>query len=222
MEKIRQLLAKGQTPDDSIEDSSTLLFNSVYIGLPQDAEELEGGALLAAIDEELDLDEVETASQSSWQSFNPQAHQQPDNVQKTPRPSRSRGRSKLTRSRGSRIDFCLSGLEAELDLLRPDEPLASRVLVVAKEFEILDHIKTSTWRKFLTARRSDSKGNVRETDSNMLRVELKNVRPVPGLPAEEARLRVSIDVCATGSYSNLISFSRQSSSRSACMWIRML
>ena len=62
--KIRQLVASGQTPDPSVEETSTLLFNSVYIGLEHNVDELEPGALIAAIDEELN-EEFETSTQSS-------------------------------------------------------------------------------------------------------------------------------------------------------------
>jgi autophagy-related protein 2 len=97
---------------------------------------------------------------------------------------------RLTRSKTPSIEFQLMGVEAEVDQYRADEPLVSRTFVTVKDLEILDHIKTSTWKKFLTELRSDSRGNVRETDSNMVRVELRSVRPVPGHPSEEARLRV--------------------------------
>jgi len=83
-------------------------------------------------------------------------------------------------------------LDAELDQYCPDQPLVSRIFVTVKDLEILDFIKTSTWKKFLTDLRSDAKGNVRETDSNMVRIELCSVRPVPGHPSEEARLRAKI------------------------------
>jgi autophagy-related protein 2 len=62
--------------------------------------------------------------------------------------------------------------------------------VTVRDFEILDHIKTSTWRAFLTEMRSDSRGNVRESGSNMVQVELRDVKPIPGNPSVESRLRV--------------------------------
>lgn len=182
--KIRQLVASGQTQDPSIEETSTLLFNSVYIGLEQDAEELEPGALIAAIDDEL-KDDTETASQSSWQSLKP-----PTSGKPRPLSARVHGK-RLYRAKGPSIEFRLMGVEAEVDQYRPDEPMVSRTFATVKDLEILDHVKTSTWRKFLTELRSDSRGNVRETDSNMVRVELRSVRPVPNHPSEEARLRVS-------------------------------
>ena len=184
--KIRQLLASGQTPDDSIEETSAMLFNSVYIGLPQDPDELEPGALIAAIDAELNDDPgTEAESQSSWQSFKQKPHQ---GGQKSPGVQVK----KLSRSRHSRIEFCLNGIQAEVNQFHNNVPLVSRVLVTVRDMEILDHIKTSTWKKFLTELRTDFRGNVRETASNMVRVELRIVRPAPELPTEEGRLRVSV------------------------------
>ncbi|KAJ7109447.1 hypothetical protein C8R44DRAFT_937041 [Mycena epipterygia] len=182
--KIRQLVAGGQTQDSSFEETSTVLFNSVYIGLEQDVDELEPAALIAAIDEEL-KDDFDTTSQSSWQSLRPSGT--------TPRPRSAKVHGKrLIRSKTPSIEFQLMGVEAEVDQYHADEPIVSRTFVTVKDLEILDHIKTSTWKKFLTELRSDSRGNVRETDSNMVRVELRSVRPVPGHPSEEARLRAKI------------------------------
>lgn len=182
--RIRQLVASGQIPDSSAEDTSAFLFNSVHIGLEQDVEGLEPGAIIAAIDEEL-KDDIETASQSSWQSLRP-----PTSGKIRSESTRAHGK-RLTRSRGSNMEFRFVGLKAELDRYQPDEPAVSRTLVTVHNMEILDHIKTSTWKKFLTDLRSDSRGNVRETDSDMVRVELRTVHPVPGHSSEEARLRVS-------------------------------
>jgi len=182
--KIRQLVANGQTQDPSVEETSTLLFNSVYIGLEQDVDELEPGALIAAIDDELN-DDVENESQSSWQSLRPPSTGKPQ-----VRSTRVHGK-RLTRSSGPSIEFRLSGLDAEVDHYRPGEPFVSKTFATVRDVEILDHIKTSTWQKFLTELRSDSRGNIRETDSNMVRVELRTVHPVPNHASEEARLRVS-------------------------------
>lgn len=186
--KIRQLVADGQTPDPGVEETNTLLFNSVYLGLEHNFDELEPNALIAAIDEELNED-IETASQSSWQTLPPQPAFVPSGKIAT-RSTHIR-RKRLFRSKGPSIEFRLRALDAEVDQYRPATSLVSRTLVIVQNVEILDHIKTSTWKKFLTDLRADSRGNVRETDSNMVRVELKTVRPIPGHPTEEARLRVS-------------------------------
>ncbi|KAH9843042.1 uncharacterized protein C8Q71DRAFT_735660 [Rhodofomes roseus] len=187
--KIRQLVASGQTPDPSVEETSALLFNSVYIGLEHNIDELEPGALIAAIDEELNED-LETASQSSWQSLKPQTvHNSPGKG--TAGQGRTR-RKRMSRSKGPSIEFRLMGLNAEYDQYLTASDLVSRTLVIIEDIEILDHIKTSTWRKFLTSLRSDSRGNIRETGSDMVRVELRTLHPVPDHPSEEARLRAKI------------------------------
>ncbi|KAI0721077.1 hypothetical protein C8T65DRAFT_601842 [Cerioporus squamosus] len=186
--KIRQLVASGQTPDPSVEETNTLLFNSVYIGLEHNIDELEPGALIAAIDEELN-EEFETNTQSSWQSLKPQPLASPGRGSSH---NTSRHRRRLHRSKGPSIEIKLMDLDAEIDQYRPDAALVSRVFATVKDVEILDHIKTSTWSKFLTSLRADTRGNVRETDSNMVRVELRMLHPVPGHPSQEARLRAKI------------------------------
>lgn len=184
LSKIRQLVASGQIQDQNFERTGALLFNSLYIGLEQDVDTLEPGALIAAIDEEL-RDDIDIASESSWQTLKPAVSSA------TPtRSTRVHGK-RLTRSKGPSMEFRFSGFKSEVDYYDPREPTASRTLITVRDLEILDHIKTSTWRKFLTELRSDSRGNIRETNSNMVRVELLSVRPVPGHPSEEARLRVS-------------------------------
>lgn len=184
--KIKQMLANGQAYDPAVEDTSALLFNSVYVGLEEDAEALEPDALMAAIDDVLDEEDDDLATESSWQSLRPQGvgvqGKKPGKLPKSKR---------LTRSRRPAMEFRLLGINADFDKYHPDEPYASRTFVAVRDVEILDHIKTSTWKMFLTEMRSDLRGNVRETASNMVRVELRNVRPVPGNPTEEARLRVS-------------------------------
>ncbi|TFY72678.1 hypothetical protein EVG20_g338 [Dentipellis fragilis] len=185
--RIRQLVASGQTYDANVDETSVLLFNSVYLGLEQDLSELEPSAAIAAIDEELNDEEEDPASESSWQSLRHQS------TSKTPpHPARSTRSQSLVRSRGPSIEFKLMGLNAEFSQYLPENELVSRMFATVKDVEILDHVKTSTWRKFLTALWSDSHGNVRESGSNMVRVELRTVHPVPGNTAEEARLRAKI------------------------------
>jgi autophagy-related protein 2 len=188
--KIRQLVANDQMQDLDMEETNTVLFNSVYIGLDQNVDMTETGAILEAIDEELKED-VETATQSSWQSLSPTGVALGGTGKPQNRTPRIHGK-KLTRSKGPSIEFKLMGLNSDVDRFFPDELLASKSTVTIRDIEILDHIKTSTWKKFLTALHSDSRGNIRETDSNMVKIELRGVRPVPRHPSEESRLRVGL------------------------------
>lgn len=187
--RIKQLISSGQAYDPSIDPANTLLFNSIHVGLDQDADEMETDALIAAIDEQL-RDDADTVSVSSWQSLRPAS----SGRQNVPHP-RLHGR-RLTRSRSPSIEIRLSGVFTESVKFVPNDEAVSRTYATIKDVEILDHVKTSTWRKFLTALRSDSRGNIRETGSHMVRLELRGVHPVPGRTVEETRLRVSLWVVA--------------------------
>ncbi|KAH9005264.1 ATG C terminal domain-containing protein [Lactarius hatsudake] len=171
--------------DPSIDPTNTLLFNSIHVGLDQDADEMDPDALIAAIDEQLKED-TDAGSVSSWQSLRPSPSGRPG----VPQP-RLRGR-RLTRSRSPSIEIRLSGLFSEAIKYVPNDNFVTRTFATVRDAEILDHVKTSTWRKFLTALRSDSRGNIRETGSNMVRIELCSVHPVPGNTSEETRLRAKI------------------------------
>jgi len=209
LERIKQLLASGQKGDEGApvaveEKPNSLLFNSVYIGLDA-TRELDGPALLAAIDEELEGLRDETATESSWQTNFPLGHPQHGPRRKP----RLRGK-RLTRSKKPQIEISLDAIKADLDLftldtnqpvndaenMRPSvDQLASRLHLTVKEMEILDHIKTSTWKKFLGGMKSDKRGNVRETGADMVRVELRGLKigASPGADGgEESRLKLKI------------------------------
>ncbi|WRT66888.1 uncharacterized protein IL334_003851 [Kwoniella shivajii] len=216
LEKIRQLLASGQKADESIDiekATKSVLFNSVYIGGidGQGSTDLDSAALIAAIDEELDeladgdgdIDEI--ASTSSWQTLpstsqnrntsrNNQGKEKPRDKDNQKKKIKLNGK-KLNRSKKPQIEISLSSLRAQLDLFSSDsiteESTSSKVEIKIKEMEILDHIKTSTWKKFLMGMKSDSRGNVRETDADMVRIELKGIKLGSDIE-EEMRLRAKI------------------------------
>ncbi|WVF72370.1 hypothetical protein IAT40_007185 [Kwoniella sp. CBS 6097] len=197
LEKIRQLLASGQKADESIDferATKSVLFNSVYIGLEGKGETMDSAALIAAIDEELDdLGNADTASQSSWQTLPSAAPGYHNNAQlySAERKKTLLKGKRLTRSKRAQIEITLSDLRATVDLYEKEDEIASKVEVKVKELDILDHIKTSTWKKFLMGMKADSRGNVRETDADMVRVELTGVRLEEG-GEEEMRLRAKI------------------------------
>jgi autophagy-related protein 2 len=162
-----------------------LLFNSIHIGLDEDIDSQDQDILIDAINKELE-DDLETATQSSWQTL-------PPSSSKTQSPKSKRITTKrLRRSKHPRMEFKLTGIHLEYDQYVPGQTYISRLFVVAKDLEILDHIKQSTWKKFLTDLHADSRGNVRETGSNMVQIELIGVKPVKAHPSEESRLRVCL------------------------------
>jgi len=191
LEKIRQLLSTGQAPDASAEDASVLMFGSVQLGLPPGASELPPRELLVAIDEELAADsrsDVVSTAASSWQTLPAGGS---SSRRAAPPAVVGKARKRLTRSKAFAIEVNLRGLSASFDAY-PSSPaslaasisagateqLASKVQADVAEFEILDNIRTSTWRKFLTELRPNDGGNVRPTGAPMARVEMSTVRPI--------------------------------------------
>lgn len=206
LEKIRQLLADGQTPDATAEHASVLMFGSHQLGLPPGANEMTPKDLLAAIDEELDQeerDEIASTAASSWQTF-------PAGGSRTnPAPARrpkaavvGKGRKRLTRSKAFAIEINVRGVDASFDSYSPtalpskssvtSQP-GSKVKVDVSSFEILDNIKTSTWRKFLTEMRPSDGGLVRASGSPMAKLEINTMRPVARV--DSAQEEINMKVC---------------------------
>ncbi|GAA5909588.1 hypothetical protein JCM6882_003464 [Rhodosporidiobolus microsporus] len=217
LEKIRQLLASGQTPDASAEkDASVLMFGSLQLGLPPGASDLAPKDLLAAINEELDdspnSDAMSTTS--SWQTFSGGGGAGSSSPARRPAPAVvGKARKKLTRSRTFAIEINLRGLTASFDsypaapasslgrsmyasMLLPTSrsQLASKLAIDVSSLDIIDNIKTSTWRKFLTELRPNDGGTGRATGAPMAKVEMSTVRPVGGVKdaREEILLKIKI------------------------------
>lgn len=169
LEKIRQLLASGQTPDSSADEASVLMFGSIQLGLPPGSSELTNGQLLVAINEELD-DESDTASStSSWQPLSGQP-------QSTKPTLVGKSRKKLTRSSTFAIEINLRGINASFDSYSPVDQLASKIKLDVSNFDIIDNIRTSTWKKFLTELRPSDGGIVRASGASMIRFEMSKFR----------------------------------------------
>ncbi|CAG8746013.1 13896_t:CDS:2, partial [Cetraspora pellucida] len=100
--------------------------------------------------------------------------------------------SNPSRSRTSKLDIKFDKINLEFDLFPKDNLLASRLLLLIRDLEVLDNIKTSAWHKFLSHLRPDNDTNPRENKSNMVKIELTSVRPVPTDPAEELRLKAKL------------------------------
>ncbi|BGP20876.1 autophagy-related protein 2 [Rhodosporidiobolus nylandii] len=212
LEKIRQLLATGQKPDATAADKSTvLMFGSVQLGLAPGTTELPPQELLAALNEELDGGGSDAVSTSSWQTFPRGDHSVSSSSPSRPTPAVvGKARRKLTRSRAFAIKVNLRGLDASYELypvssapsnlyssmLLPTvrSQLASKLAARVDSFDIIDNIKTSTWRKFLTELRPSDGGVVRPTGAPMARVELTAVRPVGGVDNAREELLLKINI----------------------------
>ncbi|KAJ3410683.1 autophagy- protein 2 [Chytridiales sp. JEL 0842] len=76
------------------------------------------------------------------------------------------------RSAESRIDFCLLNVTVDFDEYPSGFNRSRRVYIAIQDVEIIDKVKTSLWRKFLSSLRPDSNTEPRESLSNMVRFEI--------------------------------------------------
>ncbi|KAN0061095.1 autophagy-related protein 2 [Thecaphora frezii] len=195
LQKIKQLLAEGQTPDDSVEAATSELLDSVHIALQQDLAEMDPAEMIKAMDEGLVGDHSETNSISDAGTWQPIPGLVGGGRAGGASSTDQRKRSKLHRSRRSMIDFNFKGVEAEFDLLDAVElHLSSRIAVTADTFEIIDNIKTSTWHAFLTRMKVKEAAFRRDRDARMVRAEILNLRAKNSGPGgEEVRVRAKIE-----------------------------
>lgn len=95
------------------------------------------------------------------------------------------------RSKSAKLEAKLLHINVEAEVYEPDQRDAFRVRLGVRDVEILDHIHTSVWRKFLTAMRPDGDATPRESASSMIRVNLSSVRPdLTRRHREELRVKV--------------------------------
>ncbi|CUS15117.1 unnamed protein product [Tuber aestivum] len=173
------------TSDDDGSEIGDFLFNSIYIGVPNNKGP---GDLASAISKNFDDHMSETSMGTSIPESRPSSHSRNTEFGGSHRGS---GRHlRFGRSRSHKMQIELKGLCVDFLLFPPDmDETQSSIDLRVRDFEIFDNVPTSTWRKFVTYMQD---AGVRETGSNMVHVEIMNVRPVPGLAASEIVLRATI------------------------------
>lgn len=182
----RARLDRRSAYDQDFEEEETVigdfLFNSIYIGIPahQDPRELSNGIAQDLYgDRQTDTESIATTQVTATPSRlgGPSSRSKPR-------------RLKLHRSRHHKITFELRGVNVDLATHpRGSGETESSVDLSVKDLDIFDHVPGSTWKKFATY---DRDAGEREIKSNMLQLELLNVRPVPDLAATEIVLKVDL------------------------------
>lgn len=187
--------------DDGIQFEEDFLFNSVWITLPVNEEK---GALAKKINHEIDDLVSETGSYATTTASRA--------TTRTHKP-RSRKRAlRLERSRHHKISFELRGVNADVMIFPPDTgETQSSINLRVQDFEIYDHVPSSTWKKFATYM---FEAGERQVDRPMIHLEILNVKPVPTLAASELVLRVIYSVNSVVALANLVSGNCSTSSSS--------
>lgn len=176
-------LGKRVGRDEEEDEESVIgdfLFNSIYIGVPVNHDPRE---LTRQINRNLDDLVSETGSQASTMTAKPVSAQRGGSMR--PR------RLKLERSKRHKVAFELRGVAADIFNFPSGGETQSSIDVRIHDFEIFDHVPTSTWKKFATYMHD---AGSREEKKPMVHLEICNVKPVPTLAASELVIRVSWSV----------------------------
>ena len=160
------------------------LFNSIYIGIPANRDPKD---LSRQINRNVDDLATETESLATGTTTTA--------THTTRSPSRghstfSRGkRLKVHRSKQHKITFELKGVSMDMLAFPPGSgETQSSIDVKVKEFEIFDHVPTSTWKKFATYLHDAGE---REMGKPMVQLQILTVKPVAELAASELVLKVT-------------------------------
>lgn len=232
LEKIKQLLAEGQMPEETVDEAADWLKQSVFLpartefspnkgksradevdaDLDEDGQaEMTLADRIAHLDDALDAEEAEGRSSEEWEAL----PHRPPTMRRThssgsPKPAARGKPSKLRvlhRPRDSAVDIRLQDVAVRFDLYSADSDssssLSSKLSVDIRDLTIVDNIRTSTWNKFLTELRYRDGGTLRPTGEAMVRIKLKMMKNAEG-GGDEADLRVRGKMSSGESMTRLI------------------
>ncbi|KAK4944916.1 autophagy-related protein 2 [Elasticomyces elasticus] len=169
----------GEEEDESV--IGDFLFNSIYIGVPANRDPRE---LTNAINHDIDDMVSETgsyATRTTVTAATTHRHSGPIPRQK---------RLKLNRSKHHKMAFELEGVSADfLAFPSGSGEVESSIDIRVKKVEVFDHIPTSTWKKFATYMQDAGE---REVCTNMVHIEILNVKPVAELAASEMVVKITV------------------------------
>ncbi|ODQ66125.1 hypothetical protein NADFUDRAFT_82983 [Nadsonia fulvescens var. elongata DSM 6958] len=110
---------------------------------------------------------------------------------------------KLRRSKRYKVEIDLKNLNMDLTIFIPniddtsiekDGETLNVMNLKVEDFEIIDHLPSSTWNKFMTSMKTDNQGRElqREVGSSMIDVVMKNVKPNQKISASEIVMDVKV------------------------------
>ncbi|KAJ9095753.1 hypothetical protein QFC19_007466 [Naganishia cerealis] len=208
LRKLSRLISSGNAPTPDLRRTHVELFNSIHIGIRDDEEYQDDDQLLAAINDELaDLDS-ETASTTTYKT------QGPGRADAGSFRNGSGRQKKLSRSRRPQMEIFLRDTAFRYTVEDPSADVVSSFKLTLQKAEIIDHIKSSTWKSFMTAMKKSSTHDIVETEAKMLRILVDWVNPgLKQMPEarvniEVAPLRFHIDQDALDFMKRFFSFTR--------------
>ena len=174
----RNAVAKDSSDASAGEDViGDFLFNSIYIGIPAQADP-------ADLSRHINKHLHDNSSEVTGLTTSTQA----GSLHRRDLDRASRKDSvKLTRSKHHKMTFELKGLACDVEFHSHRSDKVVSVDVKVRDLEVFDHLPTSTWKKFATYMKDAGE---RESDSHMVAIRIRNLRPVPDLAATEFNVMV--------------------------------
>ncbi|KAK6520360.1 autophagy- protein 2 [Arthrobotrys conoides] len=178
---------EDEDEDEDDEESATydVLFNSIYITLPQhrDPKDLSKD-IQNQIKGNYDL-------QSETGSYTPTVTTVDPPYHLGARISQTRRREqKYQRSKRNAMQFELKGVDIDFTAFRPDGlEIQTSLDLRINEVQVTENVRTSTWRMFLTYMRE---AGVRERGLPMAHIHVDTLRPIPELAATELSIKVKL------------------------------
>ncbi|KEF56542.1 uncharacterized protein A1O9_06730 [Exophiala aquamarina CBS 119918] len=174
-----RLSAGAEEEDESV--IGDFLFNSIYIGIPANKDPRD---LTTAINHDIDDMVSETGSYATSTTITATTSRRQSSTVSRPKKLR------LNRSKHHKMTFELAGVSSDF-VMFPSESgeVESSIDIRVKMLEVFDHVPTSTWKKFATYMQDAGE---REVGTNMVHIEILNVKPVPDLAASEIVLKLTV------------------------------
>lgn len=187
LQRIRQIVADGQTAKvedlQEIQEETDWLNHSVYVAFPKSSTSRErDGDTMSTLEDDLeDLDE----DADVWaQVRNDHPSEKGSSIPLKLAPN-------LLRSARPQVDFKLTGIDFRHESYDRAAGLTASTRFSIARIEILDHLRTSTWNKFLTDWPVTPDSALVETGSTSLTAALETYG-IPGAHSSESRLKVRI------------------------------
>ena len=166
--------------EDDESEIGDFLFNSIYIGIPANKDPRE---LTSAINREIGDMMSETGSYATSTTVTNSPTRRPAG------PKLRQKKLRLERGKHHKMAIELKGISVDFIQFPPTGEIESSVDVRIQDLEIIDQLPTSTWKKFATYMQDAGE---REVDTNMVHIEILNVKPVPDLAASEIVLKLTV------------------------------
>lgn len=174
----RNIAARVEDEEES--EIGDFLFNSIYIGVPANRDPND---LARQVNRNIDDLASETESYAASATSALPGHQSQKHGTKGKK-------LRLVRSKHHKMTFELKGVSVDWLVYPADsEETQSSIDVRVQDLDIFDHVPSSTWKKFATYMHDAGE---RESGTNMIHIEILNVKPVPNLAASEIVLKVRL------------------------------